>query len=112
MWLSSLHRITGLLLSAGAVVLGVWLIAAASGEQSYDSVAAVLGAPWFKVPLVLWSFCFFFHLANGVRHLAWDTGAGFDRARIRATGWAVVVFTVVATAAFSALAIFKRCVSE
>jgi succinate dehydrogenase / fumarate reductase cytochrome b subunit len=105
MWLSSLHRITGLLLSAGAIVLGVWLIAAASGPESYGGVVEVLGAPWFKVPLVGWAFCFFFHLANGVRHLAWDTGAGFERARISATGWTVVAFTVLATAAFSWLAI-------
>jgi succinate dehydrogenase / fumarate reductase cytochrome b subunit len=94
------------LLSAGAVVLGIWLIAAASGEQSYDDVSAVLGAPWFKIPLVGWAFCFFFHLANGVRHLAWDTGAGFERSRIRATGWAVLAFTVLATAAFAWLVIF------
>ena len=86
--------------------LGVWLIALAGGADSYASVQQVLGAPWFKVPLVGWTFCFFFHLANGVRHLAWDTGAGFDRARIVATGWTVVVVAVVATAAFSWFAIF------
>jgi len=105
MWLSSLHRITGGLLSAGAIVLGIWLIAAASGADSYASVQRVLAAPWFKVPLVGWAFCFFFHLANGVRHLAWDTGAGFERARINATGWTVVVVTLIATAAFSWFAI-------
>ena len=105
MWLSSLHRITGGLLSAGAIVLGVWLIGAASGPDSYASVQQVLAAPWFKVPLVGWTFCFFFHLTNGVRHLAWDTGAGFDKARIVATGWTVVVVTLLATAAFSWFAI-------
>jgi succinate dehydrogenase / fumarate reductase, cytochrome b subunit len=105
MWLSSLHRITGLLLSAGAIVLGIWLIAAAGGPESYASVQQVLAAPWFKVPLVGWAFCFFFHLSNGVRHLAWDTGAGFDRARINTTGWTVVAVTLLATAAFSWFAI-------
>jgi succinate dehydrogenase cytochrome b subunit len=105
MWLSSLHRITGLLLSAGAVVLAAWLIAVASGEQSYLGALEVIGAPWFKVPLVGWAFCFFFHLANGIRHLAWDTGAGFDRATIRTSGWTVVIVTLVATGAFSWFAI-------
>jgi succinate dehydrogenase / fumarate reductase, cytochrome b subunit len=105
MWLSSLHRITGLLLSAGAIVLGTWLIAAASGPESYARVQQVLAAPWFKLPLVGWAFCFFFHLSNGVRHLAWDTGAGFDRARINTTGWTVVAVTLLATAAFSWFAI-------
>jgi len=105
MWLSSLHRITGLLLSAGAVVLGVWLIALASGPESFAAVAGVVGAAWFKPLLVGWTFCFFFHLANGVRHLFWDAGYGFDPKRIRASGWTVVAVTVVATAAFSFAAI-------
>jgi succinate dehydrogenase / fumarate reductase cytochrome b subunit len=106
MWLSSLHRITGLLLSLGAVVLAAWLIALASGPEAFAAVGTIVGAPWFKVPLVGWTFCFFFHLANGVRHLAWDTGYGFDPQRIRATGRLVIVVTLAATAAFSYAAIF------
>jgi succinate dehydrogenase / fumarate reductase cytochrome b subunit len=106
MWLSSLHRITGLLLSLGAVVLGVWLIALASGSQSFAAVQGIVGADWFKPLLVGWTFCFFFHLANGVRHLFWDAGRGFDPKQIRASGWTVVVVSVVATAAFSLAAIY------
>jgi succinate dehydrogenase / fumarate reductase cytochrome b subunit len=106
MWLSSLHRITGLLLSLGAVALAVWLIALASGPRSFDAVQALAGADWFKPLLVGWTFCFFYHLANGIRHLAWDAGLGFDPKRIRATGRLVIVTTVVATAAFSYAAIF------
>jgi succinate dehydrogenase / fumarate reductase, cytochrome b subunit len=106
MWLSSLHRITGLMLSLGAVVLSIWLIAAASGPEPFASVMGVVGSAWFKPLLVGWTFCFFYHLANGVRHLAWDAGYGFDPQRIRASGWTVVVVTFVATAAFSYAAIF------
>jgi succinate dehydrogenase / fumarate reductase, cytochrome b subunit len=106
MWLSSLHRITGLLLSLGAVVLAAWLIALASGPEAFASMATIVGAPWFKALLVGWTFCFFYHLANGVRHLAWDAGYGFDPKRIRATGRLVLVVTFVATAAFSYAAIF------
>jgi succinate dehydrogenase / fumarate reductase cytochrome b subunit len=105
MWLSSLHRITGLLLSLGAVALAAWLIAAATSEAAYAAVAAVVGAPWFKAPLAAWAFCFFYHLANGIRHLAWDAGLGFEKSRIRATGWTVVVFAVTATAVFAAVVI-------
>ena len=105
MWLSSLHRITGLLLSLGAVALAVWLIALASGAESFSAVSQVYGAAWFKLLLVGWTFCFFYHLANGVRHLAWDAGYGFDPHRIRATGWTVVVVAFAATAAFSFAAI-------
>lgn len=105
MWLSSLHRITGLLLSLGAVALAIWLIALATGADSFRAVSAVYGSAWFKAPLVAWAFCFFYHLANGVRHLAWDAGYGFDPAHIRATGWTVVVVAFAATAAFSYAAI-------
>ena len=105
MWLSSLHRITGLLLSAGAIALAVWLIAIAGGPQSYAAVQDVFAAGWFKVLLVGWTFSFFLHLANGVRHLAWDVGAGFDPKTINASGLTVIVVAVLATAAFSWLAI-------
>ena len=105
MWLSSAHRITGMLLSLGAFVLAAWLIAIASGPAAYQTLQHLIGAPWFKLPLIGWTFCFFFHLANGIRHLAWDTGAGFERSRIAASGWSVVLLAVVATAAFSWFAI-------
>jgi succinate dehydrogenase cytochrome b subunit len=105
MWLSSLHRITGLLLSAGAFALAVWLIAIASGPQSYASVQQVFASGAFKVLLVGWTFCFFLHLANGVRHLFWDVGAGFDPKTIRSSGWTVIVVAVLATAGFSWLTI-------
>jgi succinate dehydrogenase / fumarate reductase cytochrome b subunit len=52
------------------------------------------------VPLAGWAFCFFYHLGNGVRHLFWDAGLGFERSSIRASGIAVVVFAIVATAAY------------
>ena len=105
MWLSSLHRITGLLLSLGAVALGVWLIALATGPESFATVLGLMGGGWFKPLLVGWTFCFFYHLANGVRHLAWDMGYGFHPKRIRLSGWTVVVVAVAATAAFSFAAI-------
>ena len=105
MWLSSLHRITGLLLSLGAVVLAAWLMALASGPDAFATASAIVGAPWFKPLLVGWTFCFFFHLANGVRHLTWDLGYGFDPKRIRTSGRLVIVVTLLATAAFTYAAI-------
>jgi succinate dehydrogenase / fumarate reductase, cytochrome b subunit len=103
--LSILHRATGLLLSLGALVLAWWLFAAASGAEAYRDAQAVVGSGWFKLPLIAWTFCFFYHLANGIRHLFWDVGACFDRARIRASGWAVVAFAVVASFLYALIAI-------
>jgi len=105
MWLSSLHRITGLLLSLGAVALTVWLIALASGPATYADAQRFFGAAWFKVPLIGWTFCFFFHLSNGIRHLCWDAGHGYEKGQIQASGWLVVAVTLVATAAFALVAI-------
>jgi succinate dehydrogenase / fumarate reductase, cytochrome b subunit len=105
MWLSSLHRITGLLLSLAAVALAVWLIALATGPSAFADVQAVYGSVWFKLPLVAWTFCLCLHLTNGIRHLFWDAGLGFDRAQIRKSGWTVVLVTLVATAAVSLVAI-------
>ena len=86
MWLSSLHRITGLLLSLGAVALAVWLIALAGGPAAFADVQAVFGSAWFKLPLIVWTFCFSLHLANGIRHLVWDMGYGFELPTARLTG--------------------------
>jgi succinate dehydrogenase / fumarate reductase cytochrome b subunit len=105
MWLSSLHRITGLFLSLGAFVFCWWLISLASGPAAYETTREILAGAWFKVPLIGWTFCFFFHLLNGVRHLVWDVGAGFEPSQFRASGWTVVGLTLVATATFSWLAI-------
>lgn len=98
--LSILHRLTGLALSLGALVLAGWLVSLASGPEAYSRAQAVFASAWFKLPLAGWTFCFFYHLANGVRHLFWDAGLGFEPARFRATGWAVVVFSILATAVF------------
>ena len=95
--LSIMHRATGLLLSVGAVAFVWWLAALAGGLESYGHARAVFSSAWFKIPLTVWTFCFFYHLANGIRHLFWDTGLGFDPSQIRRSGWTVVGVSVVAT---------------
>lgn len=104
--LSILHRITGVFLSLGLLVLSCWLIVIATGADSFAGVMRWYGSAWFKLPLAGWAFCFFYHLANGIRHLAWDVGLGFGRSGIRSSGFAVVVFALVATAAYVAIAMF------
>ena len=104
--LSILHRVTGIALSVGLFVLVAWLVAAASGPSAYAAVAdRVFATGWFKLPLIAWSFCFFYHLANGIRHLVWDTGAAFEPTQIRVGGWIVVVASVAATLVFTLWAI-------
>ena len=99
--LSIVHRLTGIALSLGVFVLAGWLISIAIGPESYADSASVLGSNLFKLPLAGWVFCFFYHLANGIRHLIWDAGFGFEAAGIKVGGISVVVFAVVATAVYA-----------
>ena len=106
MALSILHRGTGMALSVGLIVLVYWLLSLASGPQAYAQAQALLGSGLLKLCYVGWAFCFFYHLANGIRHLVWDLGRGFEKNQIRLGGWAVVVVAAVATLAFSLTVIF------
>ena len=95
--LSILHRLTGVALSLGAVALVWWLFAIASGPDAYAVFATVAGSIVGKVAIAGWLFTFFYHLCNGVRHLFWDTGRGFELAQARASGLAVVTVSALAT---------------
>ena len=106
MALSILHRGTGLALSAGLIVFVYWLLSLAGGPNAYAQAQAVLGSFVLKLCYTGWAFCFFYHLANGIRHLAWDLGYGFERAQINLTGWIVVAFAAAATLAFASTVIF------
>lgn len=97
--LSITHRLTGVALAGGILVLTYWLTAATYGADAYATAMAVIGS-WIG-HVVLWGLLFslYYHLANGVRHLMWDAGAGFDLPSVRRTGVLVIVFAVAMTAA-------------
>ncbi len=97
--LSILHRLTGVALAAGAVVLVAWLLAVASGPAAFLRIAAVLRSIPGQLVLLGVTFAFCYHLANGVRHLAWDAGYGFDKHTARRSGAAVVAIAAVLTIA-------------
>ena len=95
--LSISHRVTGIALSVGTLLLILWLIAAAVGPQAYQVVQGFVRS-WFGLVLMLgWTFSLFFHLCNGIRHLVWDTGYGFELRTIYASGWTVVAASIVLT---------------
>ena len=72
------HRISGVLLSGGALVLVYWVVAAAAGPQAYATASSILSSLPVQVLIFLWTFVLFYHLCNGIRHLVWDVGQGFD----------------------------------
>jgi succinate dehydrogenase / fumarate reductase cytochrome b subunit len=101
--LSGFHRITGLLLTAASVVLVIWLVAAACGAEAYDTVGSILGSWPVRIMLAGTLGLFWYHLFNGVRHLVWDAGFGFDQRAARTSGALVVLFAALAFGATLAL---------
>jgi succinate dehydrogenase / fumarate reductase cytochrome b subunit len=100
MTLSILHRISGVAMSVGLLVMVAWLSHAAAGPEDYQYFRVAMGTFLGRVLLIGWSFAFFLHLGNGIRHLVWDTGRGFEKAQANASAWFVLLFAVVFTAAF------------
>lgn len=91
------HRATGVFLSFGTLVLVYWLMAAAAGPQAYQQAQSLLGS-WLSLLLLFaWSFSLFYHLCNGIRHLFWDAGLGFDLKTTYLTGYLVLVASLILT---------------
>ncbi len=100
MTLSILHRATGVAMAVGLIVLAGWLVSAAAGEAEYERFRSMMSTPFGRLLLIGWSFAFFYHLANGVRHLFWDAGKGFEKHQANASAWFVIAVSVAVTAAF------------
>ena len=88
--LSILHRATGVVLSIGTLLLVWWLMSVAQGEAAFNGAQSVVGSFLGQLILFGWTFCLFFHLSNGVRHLFWDVGHGFDNETVEKTSMAVI----------------------
>ena len=95
--MSILHRFTGIALAAGTLLLAWWLVALASGEGAFNAAQGFVGSWLGKLLLLGWSFAVFFHLANGIRHLFWDAGYGFEIKTTYASGWTVVAASALLT---------------
>lgn len=96
---SILHRISGVGLYVGALILAGWAVALARGPESYADYKALLGSVPGQVVLFALTAGAFFHLANGIRHLVWDAGRSLDLRSANSSGWFVLGFTAVATLA-------------
>lgn len=98
--LSITHRATGIALAVGTLLLVWWIVAAATGESAFATVQAFIGSWIGRLLLLGWSFAVFYHLCNGIRHLFWDAGKGFELETAYMSGklvvGAAVVLTVVA----------------
>lgn len=98
MALSILHRISGVALGGGTLLLAWWLMALASGPDAYQLFQYCMGTIFGKVVLMGFTLALMLHLCNGVRHLFWDMGMGFDIETTARTNILVFLGTAVLTA--------------
>ncbi|HEV7139285.1 MAG TPA: succinate dehydrogenase, cytochrome b556 subunit [Steroidobacteraceae bacterium] len=89
------NRITGLVLSAGLILLVYWLVAVASGPAAYRSARQVLSLGVLKAVYVLLLAAFSYHLIAGIRHLVWDTGHGLERSQSQRSAWLVGIASML-----------------
>ncbi len=97
MALSILHRITGVALAVGSLLLVYWLAAAAGGPETFATAQAIVGSFLGRLFLFGWTFALFYHLCNGIRHLVWDAGYGFELGVAYRSGLAVLAASVALT---------------
>jgi len=97
---SILHRVSGVGLAVGIVLVVAWLACLMAGPEAYAGFAG-LSASWLG--LIVWvgvAWSAFYHLASGIRHLVWDTGTGFSLGTADAMSWASIGFSLGGTAVF------------
>lgn len=95
--MSITHRMTGVILMGGLILLAAFLCAAACGEEHYNLAVSLASSPLGQIALVAWSAAFFYHLCNGVRHLFWDMGFLFKLKNAFVSGWIVLIATALLT---------------
>ena len=97
--LSITHRITGVILAIGSLLLTWILVAAAYGADSYQALMTHFQAWYGQVFLVGFLFALYLHFCNGIRHLFWDVGYGFELETVDLTAKLAIVLAIVLTAA-------------
>jgi succinate dehydrogenase / fumarate reductase cytochrome b subunit len=103
---SILHRATGVALYGAALVFALWLMAAAAGPEMYEPLMALLLSPLGQVALYLVVAALAYHLANGIRHVVFDTGAGLNPSDADLTAWFAILFAIAVPIGLWALLTF------
>ena len=90
------HRITGVGLSVGALVLAWWLVSISNGlDGGYQTFMALAASPFGLLVLfgITWSLAY--HFFSGLRHLAWDLGYGFDKKLAERNSVIIIALSIV-----------------
>jgi succinate dehydrogenase / fumarate reductase, cytochrome b subunit len=91
------HRITGVGLTLGTLMLTCWLLAATTGAEAFDRVQGFLGSPFGWLLMAGWTWALWYHGLNGIRHLVWDTGRGLDLADVTRGGYIIFGASILLT---------------
>jgi succinate dehydrogenase / fumarate reductase cytochrome b subunit len=97
MTMSILHRATGVALAVGSLALVYWLVAAGMGPDAYADAQVLFGSWMGRILIWGWTFSLFYHLCNGIRHLCWDAGWGFEIKSMYLTGYTVWLVSLALT---------------
>lgn len=91
------HRVTGMALYGGAILLAVWFFAAALGPEAYAPAGAIVGSLFGRIILFGFAWALLFHTMNGLRHLYWDAGRGLAPKTASMTAWAIYAASFILT---------------
>ena len=97
MMLSGLHRITGIALSVGSILLVAWISSAVYSAEAFASMNRFLGGYIGQFVLFGWTFSLIYHSVSGVRHLIWDTGRLLEVRQIYSSSKIVLTIAIVLT---------------
>ena len=103
--MSIMHRMTGVALAFGSLGLLWVLVSFSMGQQSFVETQACLHSVFGQLALFAFSLCLMYHLFNGVRHLFWDIGKGFDIPSVYRSGYMVIALALLSTASIWWLAL-------
>lgn len=102
------HRITGVALMVGTLLLTWWVVAAAIGPGAFAAAQGFIGSWFGQLLLFGWTAALFYHLLNGIRHLVWDTGRALELDTAERAGYAVIGGTVILTIAVWVIGYFAK----
>lgn len=108
MTMSIVHRITGMALYAGTLLVAWWLIAASISQSYFDFVNAIFGSWIGRLVLLGYTWALLHHMLGGIRHLVWDTGAGLEKHTASKIAWATLFGSVTLTILVWVVGIYAR----
>ena len=94
---SIFHRLTGIFLTLGSILLVLWFLSISIGENFYNYFQIISSNFIFKVILFFWTLAFFYHLFNGIRYLFWSFSLGMELKTVYLSGYIIALLTIIAT---------------